>query len=338
MGNKYTVYAHVTPNMKMYVGITSQRVEQRWNNGGGYKNSGYFYNAVCKYGWDNIEHIIIAKGLTKKQACLLERDTIKYWGTTNRENGYNLSAGGESGSCGIKRTEEEKLYLSEVNSGENHPMYGTHPSKETLLRKSKVIWQYGLEGNFIREWESLKSASTELNIHNSAIGQCCHGRRKTAGGYMWRFKEDKDMLKILPVCKRKESNGVNKKKPVLQYTLGGVFVREWESTFMASKGTSNTSKNISSCCHRRCKTAGGYMWKFKTGEVKLQIPAVTPLQKGNSDRRPKPICQYTLQGDFIQEWGNIRKASVALCINASAISGCCNGKAHTAGGFVWKFK
>lgn len=263
MGNKYTVYAHVTPNMKMYVGITSQRVEQRWNNGGGYKNSGYFYNAVCKYGWDNIEHIIIAKGLTKKQACLLERDTIKYWGTTNRENGYNLSAGGESGSCGIKRTEEEKLYLSEVNSGENHPMYGTHPSKETLLRKSKVIWQYGLEGNFIREWESLKSASTELNIHISAISQCCHNR---------------------------------------------------------------------------CKTAGGYMWRLKTKEVKLQIPAVAPHQKGNSDRRPKPICQYTLQGDFIQEWDNMRQASVALNLHGQAISACCNGKANITGGFVWKFK
>lgn len=30
---KFTVYAHITPNNKLYIGITSLRVNERWNNG-----------------------------------------------------------------------------------------------------------------------------------------------------------------------------------------------------------------------------------------------------------------------------------------------------------------
>ena len=75
MGN-YTVYVHVVPNSKKYVGITCQRPLQRWANGHGYVKNTYFYNAIIKYGWDNIEHIIIASNLSKDEACNLEKALI----------------------------------------------------------------------------------------------------------------------------------------------------------------------------------------------------------------------------------------------------------------------
>lgn len=53
----YTVYVHVNKiNGKMYVGITSQTVEQRWRQGKGYKHCVFFYRAIEKYGWDGFEH------------------------------------------------------------------------------------------------------------------------------------------------------------------------------------------------------------------------------------------------------------------------------------------
>ena len=36
--NNYTVYCHIFPNGKRYVGITKQKPEYRWDNGNGYRN------------------------------------------------------------------------------------------------------------------------------------------------------------------------------------------------------------------------------------------------------------------------------------------------------------
>lgn len=56
------------------------------------------------------------------------------------------------------------------------------------------INQYDLKGNFIREWESITQASKELNNSLNNISQCCLGRSRTSKGYIFRFKDDKEIL------------------------------------------------------------------------------------------------------------------------------------------------
>ena len=74
---KYTVYKHIFPNDKIYIGITCNSPKTRWGNQGyGYKNQ-LVGRAIKKYGWNNIEHIIIRKGLTKEEAKIAERKLIK---------------------------------------------------------------------------------------------------------------------------------------------------------------------------------------------------------------------------------------------------------------------
>ena len=57
-----------------------------------------------------------------------------------------------------------------------------------LKHNLKPILQYDLNGIFIKEWETIMIASKELNIFGSNITECCRGRRKTAGRYIWRYK------------------------------------------------------------------------------------------------------------------------------------------------------
>ncbi len=57
-----------------------------------------------------------------------------------------------------------------------------------------------------------------------------------------------------------------------------------------------------------------------------------------SNFRSKPILQYDLEGNFIQEWKSATYAGKELQINASHISTCCKGKRKTAGKFKWNFK
>ena len=94
--NNFTVYKHTTPSGKVYIGITGQNPLRRWRpDGSGYKENNHFWNAICKYGWDNIKHEIIRSGLTKEEACRLEIDLIAKHDSTNQKKGYNDTAGGE---------------------------------------------------------------------------------------------------------------------------------------------------------------------------------------------------------------------------------------------------
>lgn len=90
--NNYSVYIHKFPNDKVYVGLTKLKPSKRWSNGNGYKRQ-YVYNAIEKYGWDNIEHIIVKEHLSAEEACNLEQELIEQYNSIR--NGYNCSPGGE---------------------------------------------------------------------------------------------------------------------------------------------------------------------------------------------------------------------------------------------------
>lgn len=65
--------------------------------------------------------------------------------------------------------------------------YGTH-NERANLSKSKPIIQLDINGNIIGEYLNGYKAQQELGILESSINLCCNGKRKTAGGYVWRFK------------------------------------------------------------------------------------------------------------------------------------------------------
>ncbi len=98
---KFCVYVHVFPNGKKYFGITSKRPNARWEGGSGYDEKGQpvMYNAIQKYGWDNIEHIILYEGLSFEAATAKEKELIKKHKTNcsryGNEFGYNMTDGGE---------------------------------------------------------------------------------------------------------------------------------------------------------------------------------------------------------------------------------------------------
>lgn len=98
MKNDYFVYKHTCPNGKVYIGITCQTPSKRWHNGKGYYQNKYFTSAIEKYGWQNIKHEILFDSLTKEQAEAKEIELIAFYKSNQREYGYNISVGGESGA------------------------------------------------------------------------------------------------------------------------------------------------------------------------------------------------------------------------------------------------
>lgn len=125
------------------------------------------------------------------------------------------------------------------------------------LNKQKHVYQYDLEGNFIKIWDCAADVKKALGYENGNIGACCNGKYKQAYGYIWSFTElDNDTL-IKKIADAKKCT-----KPVKQFSLDGVFIKVWESIKEAGETLEISRSNISSCCRRRIKSAGGYVWRY----------------------------------------------------------------------------
>ena len=220
----YTVYQHKNKiNGKIYIGITSQKPEDRWGSQGcNYKSSPHFYSAIQKYGWDNFEHNILFTDLTKEQACLKEQELIKEYNSMNREFGYNSTSGGDiftmneetkqkisqamignqnglghpcseeekekisNAQKGRKFTEEHKQKLSEAAKNRHVPC--SEEKKQILKEKSHKKSVYCEELDKI--FESVQECSRQLGIPATNISKLCNGRGKTLKGYHLKYYND----------------------------------------------------------------------------------------------------------------------------------------------------
>ena len=115
----YKLYMHIFPNKKVYVGITKETLARRWLNGNGYRRQPVVFSAIMKYGWDNIQHILLREGMTKDQAMQAEKDTIKAFNSNDRNFGYNLTSGGD-GTADVKRGKEASERMRNYNLTRNY--------------------------------------------------------------------------------------------------------------------------------------------------------------------------------------------------------------------------
>lgn len=139
--NKYAVYMHKCKiDNKVYIGM-SNNVERRWRNKGiEYSKSKHFWNAICKYGWENFEHIIIEENLSKEEAQEKEKEYIKKYDSRNKEKGFNIAEGGEGG---IIYTKHPKGML-----GRHHNDNKKQKQRDLMIRLNKegkcgAVWKNG---------------------------------------------------------------------------------------------------------------------------------------------------------------------------------------------------
>ena len=207
----YIVYMHITPNNKKYIGITKEKnPRERWRKGKGYWTNEYFTSAINKYGWDNIQHIILYEELSKEEAEQKERDLIKKYNSTNRKYGYNIEKGGclnkevsqetreklIQNMLGKKHSDKTKQRMSEAHRGEKCYWYGKHLTEEhkqklrEVNKKTKKVNQYSIDGKYIKTFNSFREVAEMFNVTRQNIYASCSGRRKTACGFIWRYADE----------------------------------------------------------------------------------------------------------------------------------------------------
>lgn len=130
-------------------------------------------------------------------------------------------------------------------------------------RNETVIHQYDrYSGQYIRTFNSMIAAANSVKqTSTSNITNCAKGFRNEAHGFRWSY-EKVDVLDAR----------LAKHIPVLQYSLDGDFIGEYDSAKDAANALGRSIRgNITSCCTGKRKSAGGFIWKYKYDIDKIEI-------------------------------------------------------------------
>lgn len=236
--DKYFVYKHVRKdkNTIFYIGIGKIRTDKLATT---FKMQ--HYRAYSKQGRNPIWKRIVAKskyeveiiitGISFNEAKNLEIELISKYGKL-KEKGFlsNISDGGET----------------------------VHEDLITVLNDPKCsqrVYQYDLQGNFIKEWLSTNQIKRELGFDNSVIRKALKGTTKSPNisyGFQW-YLEYKGK-KIEP----SDSGKITLHKPV-------ILTKENETLIFNSREKCAKYFNVQSS---QISNAIKNEWKFKTYKIK----------------------------------------------------------------------
>lgn len=217
------VYIYTFPNGKKYIGQTTQTLAKRASRGNNYKSSPAVYNAIQKYGWDNIQKETI-ECQSEEEMDNLERELIAKYKTTDINFGYNIEDGGNKNK---HLSEETKKKLSDLNKGENNPHYGKPRSEETKRKISETKTGVKRE-SFSEEWKRKLSESKK-------------GKKRSP-----LTEEIKDKI------------SKTKSQPVICIETQEIFCSARE----AGKKYNRSSRTIQGAIRGDQQTAAGYHWKY----------------------------------------------------------------------------
>lgn len=100
------------------------------------RKSVYFHNALNKYGYDNFIFEKIDEAQTLEELNEKERFWIKFYDSTNKNLGYNLDSGGNSGG---KKSEETKRKIGETTKKKWENQEIAKKMKEGLLKGTETM-------------------------------------------------------------------------------------------------------------------------------------------------------------------------------------------------------
>lgn len=169
-------------NGLIYIGITSRSLEERWQNGNGYRGNPHLDRAIKKYGQDAFDRQILVSNLSFEEAAQKEIETIAEYDATNPQKGYNIALGGTAPMWGRHHSEENKRKFSEQRKGENNNFYGKHHDIASLPLSVPVICL-----NNLQKFSSFSEAGREFtkqgykHCSEKQISAVLRGKQLSAG-------------------------------------------------------------------------------------------------------------------------------------------------------------
>lgn len=198
------IYKITSPSKRTYIG-QSIDIENRWIKYKNINNSKVqqkLYRSFMKYGIDN--HVFeILEECSVDELDNTEIKWINYFKTN--KTGLNILEGGGNSRKGVKHTNETKQKMSKSHLGKQdteqtknkksqsakgkikNETHRTNLSKSCSETFGRPIIQKSLNGEFIKEWNTGKQASVELNLSYTSINNCC--RRKEINPIKYTYSQ-----------------------------------------------------------------------------------------------------------------------------------------------------
>lgn len=184
-----------THNNKKYIGSSKNIRKRLWEHRSKLRHNKhdnvYLQKSWNKYGEDKFDFYII-------EACpekiLLEREQF-YIDTQKPE--YNLNPIASKPPTTI----ESRRKISETRK--YRMSIGQIP-----ITHNRYVFQYDLEGNFIREFPSIRKAAAFNNIHPSQIQHCLTGPYRQGGGFQWSYTKEQQLQKYIKNTVKPSRKGV----------------------------------------------------------------------------------------------------------------------------------
>lgn len=210
-------------NGKSYIGQTVDFKTRIWQHQRCYeKEDCKFHDAIKEFGFENFKWETLKICHTKKEAEESEKYFIEFY--NSYRDGYNENKGGVGGHnakpviCLSLNGEYVKKYDSaadaekdgfsnsnvllccknRLHTCKNHMFmfeddylkYGAKKYEKPISKCTKSVIQCDLNGNFIKEFFSVQQASNETGINRTTISGVLTGTYKSAGGYIFVYKND----------------------------------------------------------------------------------------------------------------------------------------------------
>jgi group I intron endonuclease len=105
-----------------------------------------------------------------------------------------LSVDEASRKTGINQSDISSCCLKRIKSAGNYQwIYYKESIPESISPriykdKKRIVCQFDLQGNLIKEWPSIKEATQYIKANSGEICACCKGKQKTVKGYKWSYK------------------------------------------------------------------------------------------------------------------------------------------------------
>lgn len=321
MDNNYCVYRHTAPNGKVYIGITSQKPEQRWASGKGYVHNKYFTNAIKKYGWDNIQHDILLDGLTSDQASEFERLYIYMYRSNTPNYGYNKTTGGEKGFSlqgEYKAKFDELMKNPDRREKVSKGLKKYYENPEARMRASQIQKQKWENKDFRERFQKIAQTRAADPEYRKKLSRVLTEKRNT----------DEYRQSMMG------GNNPNAKS-VLQYSVDGKLIKKYNSISDACRAVGANHSNIVACINGRLKIAYGFLWDYEDGKNNID-DRVAKLQS-YINPKAKSIIQCDLKGNAIKQFRSITEACDSLGASTGTLSMALRGKRKTAYGYIWKY-
>ena len=353
---KPCVYKLTYPNGKCYIGQTKClrdriRLYRRQINGELNSDSRNL-SAMREFGIDSVDISVLCEIEVADRSDLLlclSILEIKYIRELNciYPNGYNVGIGGEI--LGIPTD------LVSTNSNDS--------------RWNKPVLTYDVDGNFVAEYPSLAKCAYSLGVDVDVVSSNLDKRGSLLlNTYFLRSKRygeiPQKIIGYKPKIERRverviEQKVIVKEKtvsinlPTLKYNLNGDFCGEYETRIDAAMSIGRRDINYG------VPIRGYIFFKHDGGEIKQNIGLIEVKKK----RLPKysdalnrkdetieksdapvwrnlindfKIEQWTIYGEHIATFDNIRDASIKTGFPYSNIWACVFGRTRKSCGYVWK--